>query len=146
MAEGQQSGPLTAGTTLYAQVREILEAARSAVARTVNSEMVRAYWLIGRAIVEEDCPWIPTLHSETFALTQQWLKNFRPHPVSLDGMKYWRVDGPLRARLQAEWNRPNYWPILAIVALAVIAIVPAATVVQARTNRRVRRSQEETRS
>lgn len=98
-----------------------------------------------RAIVEEDCPWIPTLHSETFALTQPWLKNFRPHPVSLDGMKYWRVDGPLRARLQAEWNRPNYWPILAIVALAVIAIVPAAGVVRARTNRRVRRSQEETR-
>ena len=47
MAEGQQIGPIAAGTTLYAQVREILEAARSTVARTVNSEMVRAYWLIG---------------------------------------------------------------------------------------------------
>ncbi len=95
-----------------------------------------------RAIVEEDCPWIPTLHSETFALTQSWLKNYRPHPVSLDGMKYWRVDGPERARMQAEWNRPNYWPILAVVVLVAIAIVPAASVVQARTNRRVRRNPE----
>jgi len=54
VAEGQQSGPLAAGTTLYAQVREIVESARSTVARTVNSEMVRAYWLIGHAIVEEE--------------------------------------------------------------------------------------------
>jgi len=46
----------------------------------------------------------------------------------------------MRARLQAEWNRPNYWPIVAVVALIVIAIVPAASVVSARTNRRVRRS------
>lgn len=98
-----------------------------------------------RAIVEEDCPWIPTLHSETFALTQPWLMNYRPHPVALDGMKYWRVDGPMRARLQAEWNRPNYWPILAVVLLVAMAIVPAANVVQARTNRRVRRNPEGTR-
>ena len=92
-----------------------------------------------RAIVQEDCPWICTLHSETFALTQPWLKNFKAHPVSLEGMKYWRVDSEMRARLQAKWNRPNYWPILAVVALLVAAIVPAAGVVAARTNRRVRR-------
>jgi len=93
-----------------------------------------------RAIVQEDCVWIPTLHSETYALTQPWLKNYKPHPVALDGAKYWRPDGAMRARLQAEWNRPNYWPIVAVVALIVIAIVPAASVVSARTNRRVRRS------
>jgi ABC-type transport system substrate-binding protein len=98
-----------------------------------------------RSIVDEDCVWIPILHSETFALTQPWLKNFKPHPVALDGAKYWRADGAMRASLQAKWNQPNYWPILATVALLVIAIVPAASVVQARTNRRVRRSSEETR-
>jgi len=96
-----------------------------------------------RDIVQEDCPWIYTLHSESFGLTQPWLNNFKPHPVALDGAKYWRVDGPTRARLQAEWNRPNYWPIVAIVALLAIAIFPAASVVQARTNRRVRRNSEE---
>ena len=37
---------------LYQRVTEILEAARSQVARTVNTAMVHAYWLVGREIVE----------------------------------------------------------------------------------------------
>ena len=37
---------------LYQRVAEILEAARSQVARTVNTAMVHAYWLVGREIVE----------------------------------------------------------------------------------------------
>jgi predicted nuclease of restriction endonuclease-like (RecB) superfamily len=37
---------------LYTQVREILDSARDRMARSVNSEMVRAYWQIGQAIVE----------------------------------------------------------------------------------------------
>lgn len=39
---------------LYARVCVILEAARSRTARSVNTEMVRAYWLIGQAIVEQE--------------------------------------------------------------------------------------------
>jgi DUF1016 N-terminal domain len=39
---------------LYRQVREILEQARVAAARSVNSGMVRAYWLIGRKVIEEE--------------------------------------------------------------------------------------------
>ncbi len=35
-------------------MREILDAARTRVARSVNSEMVRAYWHIGQAIVEHE--------------------------------------------------------------------------------------------
>jgi len=37
---------------LYERVAEILEAARGQVARTVNTAMVHAYWLVGREIVE----------------------------------------------------------------------------------------------
>lgn len=37
---------------LYEKVRGILDAARVRVARSVNSEMVNAYWHIGQAIVE----------------------------------------------------------------------------------------------
>jgi hypothetical protein len=37
---------------LYDRVAEILEQAKSQVARTVNTAMVQAYWLIGREIVE----------------------------------------------------------------------------------------------
>lgn len=39
---------------LYGRVRDILEAARAGVARTVNTTQVAANWLIGREIVEEE--------------------------------------------------------------------------------------------
>lgn len=39
---------------LYKKVREILDAARARVARSVNSEMVQAYWHIGQTIVEHE--------------------------------------------------------------------------------------------
>ena len=38
---------------LFGRVISILEAARTNIVRTVNSEMVTAYWLIGHEIVEE---------------------------------------------------------------------------------------------
>lgn len=38
----------------YRRVRDILESARTVVARTVNTTQVMAYWLIGREIVEEE--------------------------------------------------------------------------------------------
>jgi len=44
--------PLADGD-LFARVASILEQARSNVARSVNSNMVMAYWLIGREIVQE---------------------------------------------------------------------------------------------
>lgn len=39
---------------LYGRVREILDAARANIARTVNTTQVVANWLIGREIVEEE--------------------------------------------------------------------------------------------
>lgn len=41
------------GSGLFQRVALILEQARSNVARAVNSNMVLAYWLIGREIVDE---------------------------------------------------------------------------------------------
>ena len=40
--------------TLYRRIRKILEAARTGVARSVNTTQVIANWLIGREIVEEE--------------------------------------------------------------------------------------------
>ena len=39
---------------LFGRIVDILEEARSHVARTVNSTMVVTYWLIGREIIEEE--------------------------------------------------------------------------------------------
>lgn len=40
--------------TLYADIRQILEQARSRAYQAVNAEMVQAYWNIGRVIVEKE--------------------------------------------------------------------------------------------
>ena len=39
---------------LLQRIREILEDARNKVYRTANTEMLRAYWNVGRVIVEEE--------------------------------------------------------------------------------------------
>jgi predicted nuclease of restriction endonuclease-like (RecB) superfamily len=43
-----------AENALFARISAIVEAARGAVVRSVNSAMVHAYWLIGREIVEHE--------------------------------------------------------------------------------------------
>ncbi len=49
-----ESANVENASRLFERVREILDAARSNVARSVNTEMVRAYWLVGQAIVEDE--------------------------------------------------------------------------------------------
>ena len=39
---------------VYQRIRDILESARAAVARSVNTTQVVANWLVGREIVEEE--------------------------------------------------------------------------------------------
>ena len=39
---------------IYQRIRGIIEAARQSIARAVNSQMVQAYWLIGKEIIEEE--------------------------------------------------------------------------------------------
>jgi predicted nuclease of restriction endonuclease-like (RecB) superfamily len=50
----RQAEALADDTTLYERGRAILDEARQRVARTVNNEMARAYWLIGQAMVEHE--------------------------------------------------------------------------------------------
>ncbi len=53
MADSTPSSPLPIDS-LYAQIRDVLAAARGRAWRAVNHEMVRCYWEIGRLIVEEE--------------------------------------------------------------------------------------------
>ena len=53
MSESEHGGGLTAGDdALLGRVVSILEQTRQNVVRSVNSNMVVAYWLIGREIVQ----------------------------------------------------------------------------------------------
>jgi predicted nuclease of restriction endonuclease-like (RecB) superfamily len=48
------AAPAGATSPLYQQVRAVLEEARSTAHRAVNTAMVRAYWHVGRLIVEHE--------------------------------------------------------------------------------------------
>lgn len=53
MSEQENNGDIRSGENLFDRVVSILEQAQGNVARSVNSNMVQAYWLIGREIVQE---------------------------------------------------------------------------------------------
>lgn len=54
MAKKSKKAPVVRSGPLYDRIREILESARTSVARSVNTTQVVANWLIGREIVEEE--------------------------------------------------------------------------------------------
>ncbi len=45
---------ISINTTFYDDVRQILQSARNKTYKAVNTAMVKAYWLIGKRIVEEE--------------------------------------------------------------------------------------------
>jgi len=93
-----------------------------------------------RDVAVEDCPLVYLYHKQALGLTYGWVGSAKPHPIANDFSKYWRVDGPVRAARQTEWNRPNYWPILAALLFLIAGSVPAVAAVRGRSRRRARRS------
>ncbi len=77
------------------------------------------------AIVQEDSPWAFGYFPWGGLAFQQWVYNGKPSILIRDMAKYYRIDAALRARKQAEWNHPVYWP-LAFVALLALALGRAA--------------------
>jgi oligopeptide transport system substrate-binding protein len=92
-----------------------------------------------RAIAVEECPWIYLQHTEDFSLTHEWLRNVISNPLVWNHDKYVGVDGPRRARLQAEWNQPNYWPAIVMAGLFLLGSLPAAVTVRRHGRRRARK-------
>lgn len=77
---------------LFDRVAEILEQARVAVVRSVNSQMVIAYWLIGREIVEEEQKGSKSAHygEHLIALLSQKLMRRYGKGFSVTNLKYFR--------------------------------------------------------
>lgn len=92
-----------------------------------------------RAVIQEDCPLIYREHQELFGMRHAWYRNYKPNALAFDTVKYYRIDGPLRARLQQQWNVPNFWPLLGMAVLLLLGSLPAVNVVRQRTHRHVRR-------
>jgi ABC-type transport system substrate-binding protein len=92
-----------------------------------------------RAIAVEDCPLVYLEHSESLSIHYDWLKNVKPHPISNDFAKYERVDGKYRARMQEEWNKPVYWPVIGLFVFLILGSLPAIYIVNNHKRRHIRK-------
>jgi len=77
------------------------------------------------AIAREDAPWVWGFHPKDFVLSHAWLRNVKPNNMARNGLKFWRIDTALRERLRAQWNQPDVWPVLLVLAVLVLGSLPA---------------------
>jgi oligopeptide transport system substrate-binding protein len=77
------------------------------------------------ALTETERPWIELFHNEEYALSHAWVINSKPMGLSYPTYKYMDVRPHLRARMQAEWNRPLIWPLYLALVLVIAATLPA---------------------
>jgi len=73
-------------------------------------------------IVQQDAVWSFGYFPFASGAYQPWLSNGKPSVMMRDMARYYRIDPAMRARKQAEWNRPTWWPPLLIVALLALAV------------------------
>ena len=76
-------------------------------------------------IARADAPWIWGIHPKTYSLRHSWVSNDKPNTMARNSMKYLRIDAAKRAELRAQWNQPNVWPALLILALVAGSALPA---------------------
>ena len=70
-------------------------------------------------IVREDAPWTMGFFPYTSAAVHDWVHNSKPAILLRDQGRYLRLDIPKRVAKLKEWNRPVWWPLVAILAAAV---------------------------
>jgi hypothetical protein len=74
-------------------------------------------------IARHDAPWMWGYHPKDYVLRHAWLHNSKPDKMTLNGVKYIRLDAAARDAARREWNAPVLWPLaLALVALAGLAV------------------------
>jgi ABC-type transport system substrate-binding protein len=76
-------------------------------------------------ILQEDSPWSFGYFPWGGMAFQQWVHNGKPSIMIRDMAQYYRLDPELRARKQAEWNKPVRWPLI-LLAIAALAAMWAA--------------------
>jgi ABC-type transport system substrate-binding protein len=90
-------------------------------------------------ILQQDSPWCFGYFPYGGLAFQQWVHNGKPSIMIRDMAKYYRVDPELRARKQAEWNRPIYWPLVALAVALLAAVWGARRAFRAREAATARR-------
>jgi ABC-type transport system substrate-binding protein len=92
------------------------------------------------AIVREDSPWAWGFFPYAQGAFQPWLYNGKPGVMVRDMARYYRVDPAQRTELQAQWNHPQWWPLL-LMAAALVGLVAIGVRIHRRRERSTARGQ-----
>ena len=76
-------------------------------------------------IVRFDAPWVWGFIPKQFSLHHAWYRNSKPNLMANNALKYRRIEPQLRLEMQAQWNRPVLWPVIALVLLVLLVVLPA---------------------
>jgi len=76
-------------------------------------------------IVRADAPWVFAFNPKSYSLSHRWYKNVKPNLMANNTMKYKRIDAHVRDQMREAWNQPLVWPLYILLALFVIAFIPA---------------------
>ncbi len=71
------------------------------------------------AIAQEDAPWTMGYFPYASAAVQHWVYNSSTAVLIRDNARYLRIDPAERVARMKEWNRPVWWPLGLLLALAV---------------------------
>jgi oligopeptide transport system substrate-binding protein len=83
-------------------------------------------------ILRHDAPWLWGYHPKEYGLYHAWYGNVKPNRLSHNNIKYFRIDGSLRAQKRREWNEPVLWPLVLVGTLLLASLVPAVMVYRQR--------------
>ena len=83
-------------------------------------------------ILQQDGPWAWGYHPVAFGLYHGWVGNMKSNAMANNTMKYLRIDAKKREELRRRWNRPNLWPIAALITLIILSALPAAISIRRR--------------
>ena len=72
-------------------------------------------------LLRKDAPWAFGYFPYSAGAYQQWVGDAKYGLFTNDRALYYKVDAPLRTRLQVEWNQPRYWPLV-LLALAALLL------------------------
>lgn len=104
--------------------RKMESMANTSARQAVIDEMTR--------ILQRDAPAVWQFHPVSYILCHEWYLNVKPHDMSYNTTKYKRIAPRLRADRQAEWNKPVFWPVIALLVLIVAGTIPACVMVYRR--------------
>ena len=73
-------------------------------------------------ILQQDAPWSFGFYPWASTAVQSWVHNSKPAVLIRDHGRYLRLDTDKRVASLVAWNRPQYWPVLLLLA-SLVAVV-----------------------